>query len=102
MDGRRAPGPAPPGGLPLTAAERATDRLHGFAATMPDEWRVRIKPYGLLLSDFEGFLLVRGAPKAAPAQVVAPFVAEARGCPGAQPACTSRRSRAACCWWPRG
>lgn len=66
--------PAPP---LAEAAEQATDRLHGFTATLPDGWRARPRPYGLLLSDFEGFVLVRGTPKAAPAQVVAAFAAEA-------------------------
>ncbi|MDR7443091.1 MAG: hypothetical protein QN193_03410 [Armatimonadota bacterium] len=65
-------------GFPVGAAERATDRLHGFSVTLPEGWQVRMGRYGVLLSDFESFVLVRGAPRSAPGQAVAPFLQETR------------------------
>jgi hypothetical protein len=64
--------------LPVDAAERATDRLHGFSVTLPEGWQVRVGRYGVLLSDFENFILVRGAPRSTPSQAVAPFLQEIR------------------------
>jgi len=64
--------------LPGGAAERATDRLHGFSVHLPDGWQVRVGRYGVLLSDFESFVLVRGAPRSTPSQAVAPFLQEIR------------------------
>ncbi|GAA6756195.1 hypothetical protein Thermus77420_16710 [Thermus thalpophilus] len=58
--------------------EALRDALHGFALFLPTGYQVRVEEYGLLATDLEAFLLVRGMPLRTPREAVAPLVAEAQ------------------------
>ncbi|MDW8091465.1 MAG: hypothetical protein RMI80_08645 [Meiothermus sp.] len=57
---------------------RHTDSLHGFSVLVPEGYQVKLPPYGLLIGDLEGLILVRGAPLKDPRGVVGALVEEAR------------------------
>ena len=64
------PGPA--------GAERMVDLLHGFAVDLPEGWRVSLSPGGLLFTDLESVVLVRGMPQKSPKEAVKPLLEEAK------------------------
>ncbi|RIH88271.1 hypothetical protein Mlute_00687 [Meiothermus luteus] len=57
---------------------RHTDSLHGFSVLVPEGYQVKLLPYGLLIGDLEGFVLVRGGPLKDPRGAVASLLQEAR------------------------
>lgn len=57
--------------------ETLRDALHGFSLFLPTGYQVRVEGYGLLATDLEAFLLVRGMPLKTPREAVKPLVAEA-------------------------
>jgi hypothetical protein len=59
-------------------AERVADRLHGFAVDLPEGWRVVPGEEGLLFTDLESALLVRGMPLKPPKEAARPLLEEAR------------------------
>jgi len=59
-------------------AERVADRLHGFAVDLPEGWNVVLGEEGLLFTDLEGALLVRGMPLKPPKEAARPLLEEAR------------------------
>jgi hypothetical protein len=65
-------------------AERVVDRLHGFALDLPEGWKVVLGEGGLLLTDLESALLVRGMPLKPPKEAVRPLLEEARRLSGGQ------------------
>jgi hypothetical protein len=65
-------------------AERVADRLHGFALDLPEGWKVVLGEGGLLLTDLESALLVRGMPLKPPKEAVRPLLEEARRLSGGQ------------------
>ena len=65
-------------------AERVGDRLHGFALDLPEGWKVVLGEGGLLLTDLESALLVRGMPLKPPKEAVRPLLEEARRLSGGQ------------------
>jgi len=56
--------------------ERLVNRLHGFALNLPEGWRVVLKEGGLVLTDLESAVLVRGMPLKSPKEAVRPLLEE--------------------------
>jgi len=54
------------------------DGVHGYSLTLPPGYRVRVGSYGLLISDMEVFLLLRGTPMKSPREVASLILQEAR------------------------
>ncbi|WP_022798035.1 hypothetical protein [Thermus islandicus] len=71
-------------GLWGARAERVMDRLHGFALDLPEGWRVVLGEGGLLLTDLESAVLVRGMPLKPPKEAARPLLEEARRLSGEQ------------------
>jgi len=61
-----------------------TDPLHGFRVVLPQGYEARLETYGLLLSDLEAFLLVRGTPLKSPKEAASLILEEARWLSGGQ------------------
>jgi hypothetical protein len=54
------------------------DRLQGLALDLPEGWKVVLGEGGLLLTDLESALLVRGMPLKPPKEAVRPLLEKAR------------------------
>ncbi|MGC8967890.1 MAG: hypothetical protein ACP5JV_06145 [Thermus sp.] len=65
-------------------AERVVDRLHGFAADLPEGWSLVFAEGGLLFTDLESVVLVRGMPLKSPKEAAKPLLEEARRLGGGQ------------------
>ncbi len=71
-------------GLGLAQPERMVDRLHGFAVGLPEGWKVSFSRAGLLFTDLESVVLVRGMPLKSPREAVKPLLEEAKRLGGGQ------------------
>ena len=88
------PGPA--------GAERMVDLLHGFAVDLPEGWRVSLSPGGLLFTDLESVVLVRGMRQKRPKEAVKPRLEEAKRIGGGQATLHFRQASGGLMLWAQG
>jgi len=60
------------------------DGVHGYSLTLPPGYTVRVGSYGLVISDMEVFILLRGTPMKSPREVASLILQEARWLSGGQ------------------
>lgn len=78
------------------------DLLHGFAVDLPEGWRVSLSPGGLLFTDLESVVLVRGMPQKSPKEAVKPLLEEAKRIGGGQATLHFRQASGGLMLWAQG